>query len=476
MSATLYWHDYETTGVDPAWDRPIQFAGVRTDPELTIIGEPLTHYCLPPLDRLPHPQASLVTGLTPQFVMEKGQSEPAFVAAIHRELAKPGTCGVGYNSIRFDDEVTRFALYRNFYDPYEREWKNGNSRWDIIDMLRLTRALRPEGIEWPDHEDGTPSFRLEDLTAANGLDHGAAHDALSDVYATIAVAKLVKTQQPKLYDYVYGHRSKQQVASLINVSERKPFLHVSSRLPRNNSYLAIMMPVCVHPTNRNALVAVNLMSDPDLILTLDSDTLRERLFTPTTELPSDAERVALKGIHMNRCPVVATTKLLDQSAAQRLDIDLERCETNYRRLRSHDIREKVQAVFANPEYGDASDAESALYEGFIPDRDRPLLARVRANAPDKLVGSDIEFHDQRYRELLFRYRARYAPETLNSAESDRWSNLRHKWLHGDAPGLLNIGVYNKELDELERRPENNDQDKAVLQALRQWGAYLINKP
>ncbi len=75
--------------------------------------------------------------------------EAEFIARIHAELAHPGTCGVGYNSIRFDDEFTRYTLYRNFYDPYAREWQNGCSRWDIIDMLRLTRALRRRGSSGP---------------------------------------------------------------------------------------------------------------------------------------------------------------------------------------------------------------------------------------------------------------------------------------------------------------------------------------
>ncbi|MFT7661707.1 MAG: exodeoxyribonuclease-1, partial [Gammaproteobacteria bacterium] len=202
MANTFYWHDYETFGVDPSKDRPSQFAGLRTDEDLNPVGEPLVIYCQPQKDILPAPQACLITGITPQLAMEKGLLEPQFIEAIHRQLSVPGTCGVGYNSIRFDDEVTRYALYRNFFDPYQREWKNGNSRWDIMDMLRLTRALRPEGIEWPDHEPGRPSFKLEHLTAANGLAHEAAHDALSDVTATIAVAKLVKDKQPRLFDYV----------------------------------------------------------------------------------------------------------------------------------------------------------------------------------------------------------------------------------------------------------------------------------
>ncbi|MBT3411535.1 MAG: exodeoxyribonuclease I, partial [Halieaceae bacterium] len=203
---TFYWHDYETFGADPSRDRPVQFAGLRTDADLNPIGEPLVIYSRPANDFLPHPQACLVTGITPQKALAEGLPEAEFIRLIHAELAAPGTCGVGYNSLRFDDEVSRYTLYRNFYDPYGREWQNGNSRWDIIDMVRACYALRPEGIEWPLREDGQPSFRLEALTAANGIAHEAAHDALSDVHATIAMARLIKTKQPRLYDYVLKHR------------------------------------------------------------------------------------------------------------------------------------------------------------------------------------------------------------------------------------------------------------------------------
>ncbi len=225
---TLYWHDYETSGIDPRFDRPMQFAGVRTDEDLNIIGEPLMIYCKPSGDYLPHPQAALVTGLTPQLAEKEGLNEAEFIKQIHDELAAPGTCGVGYNSLRFDDEFTRFTLFRNFYDAYAREWQSGNSRWDIIDMVRLTRALRPEGIHWPNREDGKPSFRLEDLTAANGIEHSGAHDALADVYATIEMARLIKNAQPKLYDYVFERRRKQALAPLLNLNERKPVVHVLS--------------------------------------------------------------------------------------------------------------------------------------------------------------------------------------------------------------------------------------------------------
>nr|GFC99807.1 hypothetical protein [Tanacetum cinerariifolium] len=115
--------------------------------------------------------------------------------------------GAGYNTLRFDDEMTRYSLYRNFFDPYGREWQGGNSRWDLIDVVRTAYALRPEGIVWPE-EEGRVTLKLERLTAANGIDHGQAHDALSDVRATIALARLIRDKQPKLYDYLFQLRSK----------------------------------------------------------------------------------------------------------------------------------------------------------------------------------------------------------------------------------------------------------------------------
>jgi exodeoxyribonuclease-1 len=211
MTFSFYWHDYETWGADPSRDRPAQFAGVRTDASLNIIGKPLMAYCRPGDDLLPHPEACLVTGITPQQARAQGVCEAEFFELIHQQLSHPGTCGVGYNNIRFDDEITRYGLFRNFFDPYAREWQNGNSRWDTIDMVRLTHALRPEGIEWPTREDGTPSFRLEQLTLANNIAHQGAHDALSDVYASIDLARLVRARQPRLFDFALELRNKKKL-------------------------------------------------------------------------------------------------------------------------------------------------------------------------------------------------------------------------------------------------------------------------
>ena len=382
---SLYWHDYETWGEDPSIDRPSQFAGVRTDENLNIIGEPLMVYCQPTRDFLPKPEACLVTGITPQKALAEGVPEPEFMRRVLAELSAPGTCGVGYNSVRFDDEVTRYSLYRNFHDPYEREWSQGNSRWDIIDMVRLTRALRPEGIEWPNHADGTPSFRLEQLTAANGLSHELAHDALSDVYATIDMARLIKQRQPQLYDYLYNLRNKRRVAELIDLKARKPLLHISSMFPAVNGCAALVSPIAMHPVNKNGVVVFNLACDPAPLLDLSVDEIRTRLFTRASDLPEGVERLPLKMVHLNKCPVLVTPKLVDPATAARLNLDLDGCHANWRKLQGYDIASKLQQVYSESGFAERTDPERMLYDGFLSNSDKPLLRAVRDASAEQLA-------------------------------------------------------------------------------------------
>jgi exodeoxyribonuclease-1 len=470
---TLYWHDYETWGADPSRDCPSQFAGVRTDEDLNVIGEPLSLYCQPPTDRLPSPVACLVTGITPQKARAKGVAEPEFIARIYRELSQPGTCGVGYNSIRFDDEVTRYALYRNFYDPYEREWKHGNSRWDIIDMVRLTRALRPEGIEWPNYDDGSPCFKLEQLTQANGISHESAHDALSDVMATIAMAKLIRDRQPRLYQYVYEHRLKQKVAALIDLQRQTPFLHVSGRLPRDNGYTGLMIPLSRHPTNNNAIICFNLMGDAQALLELPADKIRERLFTRAEDLPEGIERLPLKSVQINRCPVVATPKLLDITAARRLGIDPNRCEQNWHLLCGKDISAKLIQVFSGEGFGSAEEPDRQLYQGFLGEADKVLLSQVRSASPAELAGDSFHFNDERYRQLLFLYRARHYPETLNEEEMHLWEEWRFHRLTSPGSGYLSLDAFYSEIDQFLAKSDISERDRVLLHTLQEWGDQIL---
>jgi len=463
---TLYWHDYETSGIDPRFDRPMQFAGVRTDEDLNIIGEPLMIYCKPGGDFLPHPQAALVTGLTPQQAEKEGLTEAEFIARIHDELAEPGTCGVGYNSLRFDDEFTRFTLFRNFYDAYAREWQNGNSRWDIIDMVRLTRALRPEGIHWPDREDGRPSFRLEDLTAANGIEHTGAHDALADVYATIEMAKLIKNAQPKLYDFVFNHRRKHDIAPLLNLNERKPVIHVSRMYPGDYCGTALVVPLAKDPTNNNGIIVYDLRQDPSDLIELDADTLRQRLFTARADLEDGASRPALKTLHINKCPVVVPASTLDDEAAARLQIDRAAHDKHLDMLNAAgDLTAKLNAIFTKPEFEPVDDPDASLYSGgFFSDNDKRKMEVIRSAEPEMLKTLSIPFEDSRLHELLFRYRARNWPDTLDPAEQEVWLQYRQQRLGDAAPdNVLNLPRFEQALAECRQQPLSAEQTEVLSQ-------------
>jgi exodeoxyribonuclease I len=471
---TLYWHDYETWGEVPAQDRPSQFAGIRTDEDLNVIGEPLMIYCKPSDDLLPKPEACLVTGLTPQVALAEGLPEPEFIAAIHAELSQPGTCSVGYNTIRFDDEVTRYTLYRNFYDPYEREWRNGNSRWDIIDMVRLTKALRPEGIEWPLREDGMPSFKLEHLTVANGLSHEAAHDALSDVHATIAVAKLIKDKQPQLYNYVFNLRAKRKVAELIDILNRKPLLHISSMFPAENGCAAVVSPLAMHPTNSNGVIVFNLSEDPTPLFELSAEQIRERMFTRTEDLPEGVSRIPLKVVHLNKCPVLTTVKLLDPASQERLHIDMSVCEKHWKMLSQVDLRQKLQQVFSESNFEPSPDPEQQLYGGFLNDADKATCEAVRRATPEQLAQQTFAFHDNRLGELLFRYRARHHSDSLNDAERQQWQQFRHARLTDPAAGAsLTLPEFRERLAALGGDASLSAEKQEILSALEDYAEGLL---
>lgn len=472
---SLYWHDYETFGTDPRRDGPTQFAGLRTDLDLNPVGEPQVVYCRPPLDRLPVPEACLVTGITPQLAQERGLREAEFAAAIHAELSRPGTCGLGYNTLRFDDEVTRNLLYRNLYDPYEREWSNGCSRWDIIDMVRLAAALRPDGIEWPVDAQGRPSFKLELLTAANGISHQGAHDALADVRATIELARLVKSRQPKLHEFVWRNRGKHEAADLLKFGSFEPVLHVSEKYPAERGCIAVVAALARHPTNQNEIAVFDLSADPAPLLDLGVDEIRQRLFTRAADLPEGVERIAMKTVHLNRCPILVPLKTLRPADAERLAIDLGRCHAHLALLKkaAQPLADKLGQVFVRPaELVD--DPDLMIYSGFFGKADKFAMAKLRAMSPAQLASANLKFEDRRLPEMLFRCRARNWPETLSPEEREKWEAFRRRSLtEKSARGGLVLSEYEARLAELAGQAEVGGREAAILGQLREWGRGLL---
>lgn len=476
MSITFYWHDYETFGADPRRDRPAQFAGLRTDAALNEIGEPLVIYCKPARDFLPHPEACLLTGITPQLADEKGLPEPEFIARIHTEFSQPNTCGVGYNSLRFDDEVTRFTLYRNFYDPYAREWQQGNSRWDIIDLVRMTYALRPAGINWPQHEEGQPSFRLEDLVAGNGILHESAHDALSDVRATIALARLMRTLQPRLYDWLLQLRDKRKAAAQLDLTTHNPVLHTSRMYPAKIGCTTLVMPLITEPGNNNSVLVYDLRHDPEMFLSLDVDGLSELLFTRSDELPEGMQRLPVKSVKINKCPALAPRNTLDAKAAERIALDMDMCYQHWQTLCAHpDFFQRVAIAYTSHAFEPSGDVDVALYDGFLDNADATSLAQIRCASPQELAKIQFDFHDKRLPELLFRFRARNWPETLTTIESERWEQMRVQRLtQGTGGGSITFAEFSAQIALLREAHKTDEDAGQILDALEMWGKDLLD--
>lgn len=461
VQETLFWYDLETTGTRPGFDRIVQFAGVRTDLELNPVAEPVNWFCRLSDDVIPSTEAMLVTGISLAQLQAEGLSERAFAEKVMGELGQAHTCAVGYNSIRFDDEFIRYLFYRNFHDPYVREWANGNSRWDVIDCFRMARALRPDGLTWPESEGGNPTFRLEALTAANGVGHADAHDAVSDVLATVGMTARLRAAQPRLYDYLFRLRNKHAAADQVYPLGKAAVIHVSNMYPNERSCAAIVVPLCQHPENPNGIICYDLDVDPAPLVSATAEHVRHLTFTPRSELAEDETRIPLKVMHLNRCPAVAPLTTLTDAAAQRLRLDPDRARQHLAALQSAPgIVEKVQAAYGGREFKPVTDPDRMLYAGdFFSDDDRSKCAELRGMEAPELSLALPSFDDPRIPEMVFRYRARNFADSFDEQDHMRWREyLGNLWEGGERLRLT--------IEEIETlRPDTGPAQQAQLDEL-----------
>ncbi len=473
--ASFYWHDYETWGANPRVDRPAQFAGIRTDENLDIIGKPLMIYARPSLDFLPHPEAVLITGITPQKAGAEGVSESSFFKQIHQEFQHPNSCIVGFNNIRFDDEMTRFGFYRNFIDPYAYSWQNSNSRWDVLDLMRLTHALRPGGINWPQNDKAVTSFKLTDLTAANNIEQVGAHDALVDVKATISIARLVKQKQPRLFDYYFNLRNKKRVCELLNPTRPEILLHVSGMFPVEQGCLAPIFPLLINPNNANEVICYNLRFNPERLLHLGVEDIRQRLYAKSLDLAEGEQRIPLKGVHLNKSPALAPPSTLNTEQAEKWQINWEEIHQHRDLLVSEPgLINLLREVYSAKRDFETADADTALYDGFIPQEDRLTCNQVLAASPGQLADwPQGSFHDERLNTLLFRYRARNFPDSLNEDEALRWQRFCHsRLIDGEFGAGLTVEQFQQQLLTLSQA-ETGDREQKLLDQLSCWSQRLF---
>lgn len=521
---TFLWYDLETFGLNPRYDRIAQFAAVRTDTNLEVIGEPILLYCRLSDDYLVDPLSVLITEITPYEVNEKGVSEREFAKKIYETMSVPNTCSVGYNTIRFDDEFIRNLFFRNFFDPYKREYENGNSRWDIIDLVRAARDLRPEGVVWPTKESGKPSFKLTDLTSANSISHEGAHDALSDVWATLELARLIKKKQPKLFHYYLKLRNKNFAKEMLLPPLREPLLLTAAPFTKEQGCSTVILPITVSSTNANNVVVFDLMQDPSSLISANATYSEVEYFKEKEEsfasliqransaLESEQNLATLLGeavehlkeasslfsslprlmqgatqlskergvyqIAMNRLPFLSPLSVLSDEVSQRLQIDLEVCEKHKEMLLAEDsLATNLRKSIDLQEYPTVHDVDFTLYSGpFFNPADSLLFSQIRESEADRLWETKFEFHDLRAHEMLWRYLCRNWPEELQGERLNKWRSFcANRLLNPPGDTIVTLSFFSRTIEEKLQSKETAPEQKEVLTSLVHWAKEVCER-
>lgn len=449
----------------------MQFAGQRTDLALKPVGEPVNVLIRLSEDILPEPDAILITGITPQMTLAEGMTEAEFLRYFTENVATPGTIFAGFNSVRFDDEFMRFLHWRNFYDAYTWEWKDGRGRWDLLDVVRMTRALRPEGIEWP-MDGGKATNRLELLTKANKLAHENAHDALSDVQACISVASLIKEKQPKLYDYLFAMRDKKRVAEL--VERDQPFTYTSGKYDSEFDKTSVAVRIAANPSSQGSLV-YDLRYDPTPFAALSPSELVERW--KWTREENAPPRLPVKTLQYNRCPAVAPLSVLDGHTQARLKIDLGLVAKHRDILRENpqfvqNVLEALKIMDAQREQWFVSSTfDSQLYDGFVDEKNATIMSVLRAAAPEELTDIGKDLTDVRLKGLLPLYKARNFPRSLTDDERAAWdSHCYQAIMEGGTESRL--AKYMHRLQQLSQTTTNADK-RYLLEELQLYAESIM---
>ncbi len=476
MINTFFFYDLETSGISPREQRIMQFAGQRTDLSLKPIGEPIDVLISLTDDVLPDPDAILVTGITPQKTKQDGITEAEFLKTFHKTVAMPGTIFVGYNTVRFDDEFVRYLHYRNFYDPYEWHWQDGKSRWDLLDVVRMTRALRPEGIKWPFAPDGKPTNRLELLTSINKLDHENAHDALSDVNATIALAKLIRSKQPKLFDYLLKMRSKSEVEKLVKTGN--PFVYSSGKYANETEKTTVAVYLTDNP--KTGALVYDLRHNPEDWFGKSPEQLVEAW---KWKKDNDEPRLPIKTLQYNRCPAIAPLTVLDDESKKRIKIDNQIIDAHLKSLQSNstfteDVLKALDILNKQQQTTWLTDeklVDTQLYDGFFETSDKPKLQVVRGADGQELQDLDLKFKDSRLNALLPLYRVRNYPAFINNDDRTMWENLRaDKFYSGGENSRAN--KFFKRLSDLAEQPGLTKEKQFLLEELQLYAESILPEP
>ncbi len=477
MAQSFYFYDLETSGINSRLARIMQFGGQRTDMNLVPLGPPDEYFIKMTEDILPEPDAILVTGITPQKTLTDGITEAEFLKIFTSNIALPDTIFVGYNTIRFDNEFMRHLHYRNFYDAYEWQWQDKRSCWDILDVVRMTRALRPDGIKWPFGSDGRPSNRLGLLTAVNKLEHTDAHNALSDIQATIALARLIRNKQPKLFEYLLSLRDKHKAEAVVTSGE--PFVYTSGRYPSNYEKTTVAVTLCPHPSKKCSLV-YDLRRDPEEIKSMSAADMAKAW---SEKVEDETKRFPVKSLQYNRCPAVAPLSVLDPPSLERLKLDMDAIKRHHQALsKQPDLRKRLVEALENIDnirqatlITDENAVDDKLYDGFFSREDSLAMSVVRAADSASLSTLDLNFKDDRLTKLLPLYKARNFLSILSNDEQIFWQRFKHNKLLAGGNSSLASKYFNR-LAEIVQRKDLTQKQRFILEELQIYGESILPEP
>ncbi len=466
---TFYFYDLETFGIDPKTARIAQFGGIRTDEDFNIIAEPDMFYCQPTGDSLPDPQACILTGITPQLCQKEGLPEHKFIQKILNEFSKRNTCVIGYNNIRFDDEFIRFCAWRNLLEPYAWSWQNGNSRFDLIDVVRFCYALKPNNsLKWAYDEDNKPSFKLDKLSLANNIEHKNAHDALADVMATVEIAKKIKKTQAQLFSYALSLKNKKAVASKVKLLQ--PMLHTSGMYSATDSCTKLIAALAYHPQYQDRVIVYDLAQDVNILLNLSANELQQRLFVKQDELPKGVDRLNIKEMVFNKSPMF----IASEKPPKNLNIDTKLCLSNLAIIKENHgkILAKILEIYKQQDFNNTTkDVEQMLYGyDFIGNKDRKILNDIVQQNDKQLKDTKLEFTDNRLDKLLLHYKAKNYPKSLTNKEQEYWFETIQERIQLGCDGYLAIDKYFAIIEAL---TQNYPDKLPILQELNDYGSSLI---
>ena len=472
MTPNFVFYDYETTGIDPAMDRPIQFAACRATSDFQAIDQH-EFKCKLAGDVIPSPGATLVHGLSPVPLQREGVTEREFAQRINDVFCDSPQIIMGYNTASFDDPFTQHLLYRNFYDPYQWQYADGNKRYDLIVAIRAAYLFANDVITWPER-DHQISMKLEDLAPANGIEHLQAHDALGDTLATRDLAAQLAAGAPDLWQECLSMSDKKVVQQRIRdaMEGHGALVMIDALFGRERGYAGLVYPIGANPNNPNEIWCIDLGMDLAPLAELSIEELRTYLYLPKSEREPGMPRVPFKRIRTNRaCALFPLEKLAQHPQALEIaGIKREhfKAQRDWCRLQPNSHWMGIAEALLVNEFPPSNWADAQLFDGMFSRNDGAKLRQVRTSEPVDLMADAPSFDDPRLNAMLPLYLARNFPEHLGPRARREWTKYCSARWQGTIKGRgMTLARYTDEMHEMAGR-ELSEAQQQLLFELETW--------